>query len=108
MKPLNGTPIQHLPVRRLELVRDLIVHDGPLLSHLRHPSGDHYLRYWVDCDSTVNRWMLLRVSETNILRLVNRIIPLDHVIPRRCLDDFVYFIDSNGSSDTRIIIQPVE
>jgi hypothetical protein len=37
--------------------------------------------------------MVLRVNETSIIRLINRFIPLDHVIPQASQDDFVYFTD---------------
>lgn len=97
MIEIDGLSLPALPIVDLERVRDLENYEGPLLSHFRHRrQGDHYLYYWCDCDDAVNRWMLLRVNETNIIRLVNRFVPLDYVIPRACQDDFVYFIDIGG------------
>lgn len=102
MLKIQGSVLEFLPVVDLERVRDLEYYDGPLLSHFRHRrKGDHYLYYWCDCNETVNRWMILRVGEASIIRLVNRFVPLDYVIPKACQDDFVYFVDmdSDGLAD---------
>jgi uncharacterized protein DUF6575 len=93
MLGLDGVVFQSLPISGLERVRDIEYFDGPLLTHFKHHRGDHFLYYWCDRDSQFHRWMLLRVSETNIIRLVNRFVPLDYVVPNGCLDDFVYFVD---------------
>lgn len=97
MLKLGGSSLQSLPVVGLERVQDLIKHDGPLLTHYSHHRGDHYLYYWCDCDECVDRWMLLSVSETSILRLIDKVVPLDLVVPAACLDDFVYIVDVANS-----------
>ncbi|HVA51350.1 MAG TPA: hypothetical protein VNH11_33725 [Pirellulales bacterium] len=97
MIALRGIEIPSLPISGLHKVRDLDAFDGPLLSHFRHPSGDDYLYYWCDCNDSANRWMVLRVTERNILRLANRVVPLDYVIPTGAKDDFVYFVDLDGN-----------
>lgn len=97
MIPLQGAILNFFPLADLQKVRDLDYFDGPLLSHFRHRRGDHYLYYWCDCDEQANRWMMIRVSETNIIRLMNRFVPLDYVIPGQCQDDFVYFVDLDAS-----------
>lgn len=94
MRELDGARLPALPISGLERIRDLERFDGPLLTHFRHRRrGDNYLYYWCDCDDVTNRWMILRVSETNIIRLANRFVPLDFVVPNACQDDFVYFED---------------
>lgn len=104
MHDLNGIPLKALPVHDLEWVKDLENFDGPLLSQFRHRrQGDNYLFYWCDCDKQLNRWMVLRVSETSLIRLVNRMIPLDQVIPKGCQDDFVYFVDMDEDGGHKII-----
>ena len=100
MEPVEGAILRSLPVSGLEHVRDLDDFEGPLLSQYAHPSGDQYLFYWCDCDDTVNRWMVLRVSEASILRLIHRVVPLDYVIPKSCRDDFVYLIDTDSAGVT--------
>jgi len=94
MKEIDGASLPSLPISGLEHVQDLLYYDGPLLSQYAHPNGDDYLYYWCDCDEQSNRWMVLRVSEASILRLVNRFVPLDFVIPGGCRDDFVYIFDT--------------
>jgi hypothetical protein len=109
MIPLNGEQLKSLPVGRLEHVRELVAFDGPLLTQLRHPSGEQYLQYWCDCDESVERWMILRISEANILRLMNGFIPLDMIIPNECRDDFVYFVDSpKASGPDKVFLVPKE
>ena len=107
MTPVSGATLASLPITGLRRIRNLDAFDGPLLTHYVHPSGDHYLYYWCDCDETTNRWMVLRVSETSIVRLVSRFVPLDYVIPRSCKDDFVYFVDIDGETNIkRVTLTP--
>lgn len=101
MKPLEGMPLETLPVSDLRHVRDLIYYDGPLLSHFCSHTGDDYLFYWVDCDEKANRWMVCRVGEAMILRLLNRFVPLNLVLPAGSRDDFVYFVDY-GEDDATV------
>lgn len=82
-----------MPVSGLTRLRDLLWLDGPLLTEYVHPQGDHYLYCWSDCDDDTTRWMVLRVSESNLLRLAHGMLPLDMIVPGACQDDFVYFVD---------------
>lgn len=93
MKEIDGIRLPSLPISGLKHIQDLVYYDGPLLSQYAHRNGDDYLYYWCDCDEVANRWMVLRVSEASILRITNRFVPLDYVIPSGCRDDFVYFLD---------------
>jgi len=104
MIELDGAKLPALPLVGLETVRDLEHFDGPLLTHFRHPRGDHYLYYWCDCDEHVNRWMVMRVGEANIIRLINRFVPLDYVIPKECQDDFAYFVDIDGAGQVLQVV----
>lgn len=101
MFELQGITLPSLPITGLEKVQDLDRHDGPLISHLKRGS-DHYLYYWCDCTATSARWMLLRVSETDIFRLVDKVVPLDQVVPDGSLDGFVYFVDSNNTAKSLV------
>lgn len=103
MQQLDGARMEFLPISNLERVRDLAWFDGPVISHLKHPKGDHYLYLWSDCSDEATRWMLVRVSETNILRLIDKAVPLDYVIPHECLDDFVYFVDAGDESAVSLV-----
>lgn len=101
MIALNAMNLERFPVTGLSHVRDLIHFDGPLLSQYRHANGEHYLYYWCDCDKAENRWMVLRVAEATILRLVNQLVPLAEVIPSASRDDFVYFLDIHQDQSVR-------
>ena len=39
---------------------DLIVYDGPLLSHFNNEKGEDYLYQWVDIDNNYNRWLVFK------------------------------------------------
>lgn len=100
MIPLTGQSLPSLPISGLTKVRDLEYFDGPLLSHFKREQGDHFLYYWCDCGENSQRWMVLRVAETSIIRLANRFLPLDQVIPGAAQDDFVYFVDAISGGQT--------
>lgn len=97
---LTGYEFKKLPIHGLRPIRHLDEANGPLLTEFCHPRGDRYLYYWCDCTDATHRWMVVRVSETTILRLVQRIIPLDLVIPTASLDDFVFFVETNRQGET--------
>ena len=99
MNSLNGIPLPYFPITDMKHVRDLAHFDGPLISHYERSNGDDYLYYWVDCDEHFNRWMILRVSESSVIRLIDKFVPLSFVIPGGCRDEFVYFVDINGDGD---------
>lgn len=99
MRALPGVQLKRLPVSGLTRVRDLAHFAGPLITEYAHPLGDRYLFYWCDCDESADRWMVLRVSESNILRLEHKIFTLDQVIPDAGQDDFVYFVDEDKALD---------
>jgi hypothetical protein len=106
MRELTGIPLPNSRgVADLEWVRDLEYFEGPIVSHFRGKRGGNYLRYWVDLENQVNRWMLARVSENNIIRLQSRNESLDNVIPLQCESEFVYFIDTlPGGGQTAILV----
>lgn len=101
MNTLKGIPWQFSHFSGLEKVRDLMYFDGPLLTHFQNRHGEDFLFYWVDCNATLNRWMVVRLDEASILRLVNRVVPIDFVIPKLCRDEFVVFIDTADNHATR-------
>jgi hypothetical protein len=107
VETVNGTALPSLPISGLQRVRDLIYFDGPLLTEYVNSSGDSYLFYWCDCDESANRWMVLRVNEASILRLVNRFVPMDYVIPIGCRDEFVYLIDTPPSNTRKPLVKLV-
>ncbi len=104
MIQLKGVPTP--PPADTYPVKSLIYYDGVFLEHYRRPStNDTYLYYWVDCDTTVNRWMILRVAPDTVQRLTNAEIALDHVIPGLCLDGFVCIADKNNDLEVTQSLQ---
>ncbi len=108
MISLSGMSLSSFPIADLRRTTDLIYFDGPLLSVYEHTNGEKYLYYWCDADDKVNRWMILRIDEASVLRLVNRIVPLGYVIPKGCRDDFVYFVDfATDRKPHNVVLTPV-
>ena len=104
MKQIEGFE-GNLSINELTKVSDLIYYDGPFLSHYVHKSGDNYLSYWVDCDDTIQRWLVFRVGIVTLQRFVNRKQTLFELM--RDLDDgFVYLIDvdNKGFSTKPLIV----
>jgi hypothetical protein len=56
----------------LTKVTDLIYFDGPLLSHYIDNSGENYIFYWIDVNSTFNRWLFFRVDLNLLQDFVNK------------------------------------
>lgn len=95
MEKIDGMPIA-FDFAKLQRQVDLIVCDGPLLSHYSTASGDHYLFYWVDRDDVCNRWMIVRTTLRAIRKYVLREIPLYQVLAHP-EDGFVWLTDLNDS-----------
>lgn len=91
MRKLNGMPIT-FDWAKLHKQADLIVCDGPLLSHYSSATGDQYLLYWLDRDDECNRWMIVRTNLGLLRRYVNRELPLLQVL-QQPEDGFVWVAD---------------
>jgi hypothetical protein len=105
MLHLNGTKVPASTINDIGWVRDLIHFDGPLLSEFRHRlTGAIFLYYWCDCDALANRWMVCRISEASLQRLVLRIVSLDQIIPQGGEDVFVYFVDMNERGEPLSVV----
>lgn len=91
MTELGGMPID-FNWGKLYKIADLIVCDGPLLSHYSTCTGDQYLLYWLDSDETCNRWMVVRTNLGALRQYVNREIPLLQLLESP-EDGFVWIID---------------
>ncbi|MEO1529009.1 MAG: hypothetical protein AAFX06_26610 [Planctomycetota bacterium] len=96
----NATELHSFPLKDAVCTRHLVWFDGPLLSEFRIKGKPPYLSYWCDTDGVQNRWMFVSVNETDILRLENNLVGLDHIIPFGTTQPFVYFQDVNDDGDT--------
>lgn len=43
-------------------VEDLIVYDGPVLSHFVNPAGEHFLYYWIDETEQGYQWLIFKIE----------------------------------------------
>ncbi|MCR4774085.1 MAG: hypothetical protein K5854_06990 [Prevotella sp.] len=71
---------------------DLIEQDGPLLSLFISNNGDYYLYYWLDCNDSYNRWLLLRVDLDSLERYIDGKLSLRDIITNP-LDGLVWLTD---------------
>lgn len=79
---------------------DLLVHEGPLLSHVVNEENnkEHYFYKWTDCNDTLNRWLIFKVSERDLIIFFEKKINLLQLILK---NPFVYFLDVDDN------IQPI-
>ena len=91
MKKIEGYEIQY-DFSGFRKIADLIVFDGPLLSHYVSSKGDDYLFYWVDWDDEDNRWLVVRVSLVNLQKYIGKEMSLREIIENPN-DGYLYAVD---------------
>ncbi len=91
MREVKGYDIQY-DFRCFRKIADLIIFEGPLLSHYISSKGDDYLFYWVDRDESDNRWLVLRVSLANLQKYVSGEVSLYELIGSPN-DGYLYMVD---------------
>ncbi|MCR5568517.1 MAG: hypothetical protein K6G31_04500 [Paludibacteraceae bacterium] len=92
MKTIENSIPVNVDLKGMTRVVDLIYYDGPLLSQYINKNGDNYLFYWVDCDETYNRWIVVRTTGLLINKYIEKEVTLYDVITNPC-DGFVYSVD---------------
>lgn len=97
MEKLTGFQIP-FDIKILKLRANLIEQDGPLLSLYYNDKGDYYLFYWLDCDDTSNRWMIVRVSLNTLYQYLNKETSLLQVI-KEASDNFVWIVDLDNRGE---------
>lgn len=52
---------------------DLLYYEGPMLSHFQDPtkSNEHFFYRWVDYGENVNRWLIFKNSDADVLAFLN-------------------------------------
>lgn len=91
MKTIKGYDIQ-FDFSKFKRIADMIYFEGPLLSHYVSDKGDDYLFYWVDKDDCNNRWLILRVSLSNLQKYMVKEITLRELIENPN-DGYLYCVD---------------
>ncbi len=103
-----GHPV--FPFTTMQWVCDLEYYDGPLQSYFKTDT-DHYIWYWCDYVAGMNRWMVFRVSEETIRKLLKpgKEFNLADIMPACFLDSCVYFVDRFFWDDfiTRVLVTDI-
>ena len=94
MRTIEGYNIEY-DFSNFRKIADLIYFEGPLLSHYVSSKGDDYLFYWVDRDDNDNRWLVLRVSLSNLQKYIDKKITLRELIENPN-DGYLYSVDVNN------------
>ena len=108
MKKTKGFDIQ-FDFSNFKKIADLIYFEGPLLSHYVSSKGDDYLFYWVDSDSSNNRWLVLRVSIANLQRYIAGDVSLRELIESPN-DGYLYQVDVDDAVRYHdvLLVQPAD
>lgn len=91
MEKIKGFDIP-FDISKLKLRANLIEQDGPLLSLYYNRQGDYYLFYWLDCNTSLNRWMILRTDVNTLYKYLAGESTLLQVI-KGSADGFVWITD---------------
>ena len=91
MKKIKGTLIKHLGFEPIKQ-GDFIYHEGPLLSHFvdKNNLSDNYLYRWVDFNDDSHRWLIFRLSDTDLSAFFKGQSSLRQLISK---NSFVYLLD---------------
>lgn len=93
---LIGHSLSRFPLDGLVWRRDLVYFEGPLLSEYTL-NDEVYLKYWCDCDSDYNRWLIYKIKESDRLRLVAGEMSIFETINAQP-DMFYLFSDENDET----------
>jgi len=107
MKEINGFKLTKLDFIPLKL-GDFLYHEGSLLSHFIDELNPNiqYLYKWTDCDEVCNRWMIIKLSETLLLRFFCKEVSLRDIVFQ---SPYVIFVDIDDYLvEKQIIIAPIE
>lgn len=75
-------------------ILDLQYFDGPLLAEFHSPSGDKFIYHWCDCDDSSNRWLVIPISQRELIQLKSLSISLKELYDiKRNSDTMVYVMD---------------
>lgn len=103
MELIKGCYLEKLPLEPLRIIADLVYYDGPLLTLLSNQTGENdYFYYWCDIDDQYNRWLVFRVTKTQIKSYLQGQRSLREVI-RHPIDNY-YFV---GDMDNQLNWQQV-
>ena len=108
MKTIKGFDIKY-DFSKFKKIADMIYFEGPLLSHYVSSKGDDYLFYWVDRDDKDNRWLVLRVSLSNLQKYMVKDLTLRELIETPN-DGYLYCVDVDNDINYHNVklVQPAD
>ncbi len=65
MEKIEGLKLDKFPIK-LNFLIDLFYFEGALLSLFKNDNDDNYLYYWFDVDENYNRWLIFRLSKSDL------------------------------------------
>jgi len=92
MKELPGISLTEFPFKNIFKIGDLVYFDGPLLSVFSNDKGEIYLFDWSDNDDKYNRWLVFRISLTQLIQYLNKNISHYQLITTY-FTDFIVSVD---------------
>lgn len=98
---IPGTKLSSMPIA-LHKVRDIEAFEGPVLSEFRATSGDTYLYLWCDQDDKVNRWLVFRVPERDLIRYTHKAITLRKLVEHPS-DGYYFIVDTDKDGQSRSV-----
>ncbi len=103
MEKLAGIAIKQLDFVA-ENQGDLLYHEGPLLSHFTDAVNEniHYIYKWCDCSDLLNRWLIVKVSKSDLLNFFYQNVSLRNLVETH---PYVFFVDiDNGMVHREVTI----
>lgn len=72
MKHLGGEQLLKFPFANLFKIGDLVHYQGPLLSLFSNTKGELYLFDWSDTNEKYNRWLVFRITLSQLIQYLNK------------------------------------
>ena len=78
-------------------VEDLLVYDGPVLSHFVNSAGEHFLYYWVDETEQCYQWLIFKIEISLLNNYLTGAQSLREILLHESIP-FYYTADTSKSS----------
>lgn len=102
LKNIKSKSIKKLDIN-LEEGGDFIYYEGVFLAHYfnkKNPT-EHYLYKWCDTDKIINRWLLYKVSEKDLVAFLDKKISSLELIQK---NEYCYVVDIDGNIEHKQVL----
>jgi hypothetical protein len=102
LENIKGKSIKKLDID-LEKGGDFIYYEGVLLAHYfnKNNTQEHYFYDWCDTDKIINRWLLHKVNEQDLIAFLNKKMSSLELIQK---NQSCYFIDIDANIEHKQIL----